>query len=124
MVWSAVTFAERELVPRPPGAVHQPRPRGSRYRGDRKPWLAPWTTYTVPAGMMLPPTPAAATMVQRSMVKFAALESRPTLPAASRASTRTRAVPVGVLGTVQEQEPLFGMPVAIALGNVAPPSVE
>jgi hypothetical protein len=89
-----------------------------------KPWSAPSTTGTSPAGLMLPPAPAEATMVQVPMVKSPSLSSAPVLPAASRATTRSRAVPLGVSGTVHRYEPLLASPVAMTLGKLAPPSVE
>src|SRR5258706_12082567 len=58
-----------------------------------------------------------------AMVKLAALAPEPALLPASCAVTRTRAVAVSMLGTVQPYEPEFAMPLAIGVGQLAPPSV-
>src|SRR5262249_57901768 len=58
------------------------------------------------------------------MVKFAWLESEPMLPAASCASTRTRACVVSASGNVHANVPVFETPVAIAVGNEAPAFVD
>ena len=63
-------------------------------------------------------------MFHRSIVKLVALESAPRFPAASCARTLTRAAVPAVFGTVQAWEPELAMPLAIALGKVAPPFVE
>src|ERR1051325_1780564 len=86
--------------------------------------VAPSATWIVPLGAMPPFAPALAVAVQPVIAKLVWLESEPTLPALSNARTRTRAVVVRFKGTVQFNEPEFAMPVAIAVGNVAPPSVD
>ena len=73
---------------------------------------------------MLPLAPALAVTVKPVMAKLVWLESEPTLPEPSNARTRTRAVAVRLTGTVHANAPVFARPVAIAVGNVAPPSVD
>src|SRR5437899_11701127 len=85
---------------------------------------APSATAIVPLGAIEPLAPALAVIVQPAMEKFVWLESEPTLPAASLALTRTRAWVESSAGSVQANVPEFAIPVAIAVGNVAPPSVE
>ena len=86
--------------------------------------VAPSATGITPLGAMMPFAPALAVTVQPVIEKFVWLESEPTLPEPSNARTRTRAVLVRFTGTDQLNEPEFAMPVAIAVGNVAPPSVD
>src|SRR5438093_388209 len=57
------------------------------------------------------------------MVKAALETSWPVLPAASEATTFTTALVVGVLGTVQANDPELVRPLAIVV-NDPPPSVE
>src|SRR5262252_8770375 len=77
-----------------------------------------------PLGAIAPFAPALALIVQPVSEKFAALAAVPVLFAASCAVTRTRAWLVSTTGTVHANVPVFAMPVAIAVGNVAPPFVD
>ena len=58
------------------------------------------------------------------MVKFVCVESEPMLPPASCAMARTRDVELVVSGSTQANVPVLPSPVAMLVGNVAPPSVE
>src|SRR5262249_25185334 len=86
--------------------------------------VAPSATVIVPLGAIEPLAPALAVIVQPVMEKFTWLESEPTLPAAALALTPTRAWFENSPGSVHANVPELAMPVAIAVGNVAPPSVE
>src|SRR5262249_32973561 len=86
--------------------------------------VAPSATATAPLGAIEPFAPALALIVQPVIEKFVWLESEAMLPLPSCASTRTRAVVVRITGSVHANVPEFAIPVAIAVGNVAPPSFE
>src|SRR6185369_5087384 len=86
--------------------------------------VAPSATAIEPFGEIEPFAPALATTVQPVIEKFVWLESEPMLPVPSCASTRTRAWFVSTTGSVHANVPVFERPVAIEVGNVAPPFVD
>src|SRR6185369_14650026 len=86
--------------------------------------VAPSATAIEPLGEIEPFAPALATTVQPVIEKFVWLESEPMLPVPSCASTRTRAWFVSTTGSVHAYVPVFERPVAIEVGNVAPPFVD
>src|SRR6185295_6866930 len=82
--------------------------------------LAPGATATAPLGLMVPPVPALALIVQRPIVHAALLTSVPTLPAASCACTRNSAFVLLVPLTIQLRLPEFGTPLA-SVSHELPP---
>src|SRR5262249_54741832 len=126
MVWSACTAGNVKFVTAPTDEPFTStsctwKPKFGVIVNDG---VAPSATATEPLGAMEPFGPALAVTVQPVIEKLAWLESEPMLPVPSCASTRTRAWFVSTTGSVHANVPLFAMPAAIAVGNVAPPLVE